>query len=115
MLFLLVFFALFAAIFLHVAVLAKLLGVHELVGAANGRLGPTPFMITILAHAFCIELSILVRTVVYDFFLSRRGHGRLALVVVIRLLPLLSRSLLADNLRLDRLVRVEHGQHARVL
>ena len=75
MLFLLVFLALFAAIFLHVAVLAKLLGVHELVGAANGRLGPAPLMITILAHALCIELSIRVWTVVYYFFLSRRGHG----------------------------------------
>ena len=109
MFFLLVFFALFAAIFLHVAVLAKLLGVHELVGAANGRLGPTPFMITILAHALCIELSIFVRTVVYYFFLSRRGHSRLALVVVIRLLSFLTRSLLTNYLWLDWLVRVEHG------
>ena len=71
MFFLLVFLALFAAIFLHVAVLAKLSGVHELVGAATGRLSPTLLVITILAHALCIEFPILVWTVVHNFFLSR--------------------------------------------
>ena len=71
MFFLLVFLALFAAIFLHVAVLAKLSGVHELVGAAAGRLSPTLLVITILAHALCIEFPILVWTVVHNFFLSR--------------------------------------------
>ena len=70
MFFLLVFFALFAAIFLHVAVLAKLLGVHELVGAANGRLGPTPFMITILAHTFGIKASFRVFAIGDHFLLS---------------------------------------------
>ena len=75
MFFLLVFFALFAAIFLHVAVLAKLLSIHELVRAANGRLGSPPLVVTILAHALRIELSIYVFTVVYFFFLSLRGHG----------------------------------------
>ena len=71
MFFLLVFLALFAAIFLHVAVLAKLSGIHEPVGAAFGRLSPTFLVITILAHALCIEFSIRVWTVVYNFFLSR--------------------------------------------
>ena len=63
MFFLLVFFALFAAIFLHVAVLAKLLGIHELVRTADGRLSSSPFVVTILAHALGVELSIRVLTV----------------------------------------------------
>ena len=105
----LVFLTLFASILLHVAVLAKLLGIHELVWATNGRLGSPPLMVTIFAHALSIEFSIRVFTVVYFFFLSLRGDSRLALVVVVRLLSLLTRSLLTDDLGLDRLVGVEHG------
>ena len=57
---------------LHVAILAKLFGIEFLVWAATGNFCAALFVIAILAHAFCIEVSMYVLAIGNHFLLSLR-------------------------------------------
>lgn len=84
---------------LHVAVLAEVECVHLFVGATLGRLHAALLMVTILAHALCVELPIYVLACRDLLLLS--NLGTLALKALVEHIFPLSPTLLAYCRLLD--------------